>query len=60
MTGQTAPSNPTSAVAHDSTLVVTLELSGKSWEVGTVLPANTRPATAMTWKRASTSTTHLS
>lgn len=36
------PSNGAAAFDHDSTLVVALELSGKSWEVGAVLPGVAR------------------
>jgi transposase len=38
MTDQTIPSNPAAAFDHDSTLVIALELSGKSWEVGAIVP----------------------
>lgn len=34
--------NATTAFGHDSTLVVALELSGKSWEVGAVVPGLAR------------------
>ena len=40
MTEQSAPA--TTAFDHDSTLVLALELSGKGWEVGAVLPGATR------------------
>ena len=33
---------PATAFEHDSTLVVALELSGKSWQVGAVVPGVTR------------------
>lgn len=36
------PSNGAAAFDHDSTLVVALELSGKSWEVGAVVPGLAR------------------
>jgi transposase len=39
---QTAPSNPSTAFDHDSTLVIALELSGKSWEAGAIVPGMTR------------------
>ena len=42
MTEQFAPANTETAFDHDSTLVVALELSGKSWEVGAVLPGVSR------------------
>ncbi len=42
MTKQSAPASTETAFDHDSTLVVALELSGKSWEVGAVLPGVTR------------------
>ena len=42
MTKQSAPANTETAFDHDSTLVVALELSGKSWEVGAVLPGVAR------------------
>ena len=40
MTEQCAPA--ATAFDHDSTLVLALELSGKGWEVGAVLPGVTR------------------
>ncbi|HEY4043877.1 MAG TPA: IS110 family transposase [Rhodopila sp.] len=42
MTNQTGPSNPPAAYDHNTTLTVALELSGKSWEVGAVVPGVTR------------------
>src|SRR5258707_9391044 len=36
------PATPETAFDHDSTLVVALELSGKSWEVGAVVPGVSR------------------
>jgi transposase len=39
---QFASHNPATAFDHDSTLVVALELSGKSWEVGAVVPGLAR------------------
>lgn len=42
MTKQDAPAGTETAFDHDSTLVVALELSGKSWEVGAVLPGVAR------------------
>ena len=39
----TIPKQPTAtAFDHDSTLVLALELSGKGWEVGAVLPGVSR------------------
>jgi hypothetical protein len=40
MTEQSAPT--ATAFEHDSTLVLALELSGKGWEVGAVLPGVAR------------------
>jgi len=31
---------PATAFDHDSTLVVAMELSGKSWQLGAVIPAS--------------------
>src|ERR1700733_4452994 len=42
MTEQFAPANTETAFDHDSTLDVALELSGRSWEVGAVLPGVSR------------------
>jgi transposase len=42
MTKQSAPASTETAFDHDSTLVVALELSGKSWEAGAVLPGVAR------------------
>jgi transposase len=42
MTKHVAPANTETAFNHDSTLVVALELSGKSWEMGAVLPGVAR------------------
>jgi transposase len=42
MADQTAPSTPPAAFDHDSTLVIALELSGKSWEAGAIVPGITR------------------
>lgn len=42
MTEQFAPASTETAFEHDSTLVVALELSGKSWEAGAVLPGVAR------------------
>jgi transposase len=42
MTTTLDPRNPATAFDHDSTLVIALELSGKSWEVGAVVPGVTR------------------
>jgi len=42
MSERFAPATTETAFEHDSTLVVALELSGKSWEVGAVLPGVTR------------------
>lgn len=42
MTNQTGPSNPPATYDHNATLTVALELSGKSWEVGAVVPGVTR------------------
>ena len=33
---------PATAFDHDSTLVIALELSGKSWEIGAVAPGVSR------------------
>jgi hypothetical protein len=41
MPDQTTP-NPPAAFDHNSTLVVALELSGKSWEAGAVVPGVSR------------------
>ena len=38
MSKHIAPATTETAFEHDSTLVVALELSGKSWEVGAVVP----------------------
>jgi transposase len=38
MTKAFDPHKPTTTFEHDSTLVVALELSGKSWELGAVVP----------------------
>ena len=37
-----APATAEAAFDHDTTLVVALELSGKSWEAGAVVPGVTR------------------
>ena len=38
---------PATAFDHDSTLVVAMELSGKSWQLGGVIPGvSRRPKTA--------------
>ena len=42
MTKIVDPRHPVTAFEHDSTLVVALELSGKSWEIGAVVPGVTR------------------
>lgn len=42
MAAQTVPSNPPTAFEHDSTLVIALELSGKSWEAGAIVPGLAR------------------
>ncbi len=42
MPKQIEPSNTTAAFDHNSTLVVALELSGKSWEAGAVVPGVAR------------------
>jgi transposase len=42
MTEQSAAAPSATAFAHDSTLVLALELSGKSWEIGAVLPGVAR------------------
>jgi hypothetical protein len=42
MTKQSASPVATATFEHDSTLVVALELSGKGWEVGAVLPGVAR------------------
>ncbi len=42
MADQTTPSNPPTAFDHDSTLVIALELSGKSWEAGAIVPGVAR------------------
>jgi len=42
MSERFAPATTETAFEHDSTLVVALELSGKSWEVGAVVPGVTR------------------
>ena len=42
MTEQSAAAPSATAFVHDSTLVVALELSGKSWEIGAVLPGVAR------------------
>ncbi len=42
MPKQFDPHHAATAFDHDSTLVVALELSGKSWEVGAVVPGLTR------------------
>src|SRR5260370_14537542 len=42
MTKQSAPVGAAAAFEHDSTLVLALELSGKGWEVGAVLPGVAR------------------
>ena len=43
MTEQSFPA--ATAFDHTSTLVLALELSGKGWQVGAVLPGVARPAT---------------
>jgi transposase len=42
MTKQFTPASAATAFEHDSTLVLALELSGKGWEVGAVLPGVAR------------------
>src|SRR5260370_16956633 len=42
MTKQSGPVGAAAAFEHDSTLVLALELSGKGWEVGAVLPGVAR------------------
>jgi transposase len=42
MTNPTAASNAPAACDHDSTLAMALELSGKSWELGAVVPGLAR------------------
>jgi transposase len=42
MSNQTAASNAPAAYHPDSTLAIALELSGKSWEMGAVVPGVTR------------------
>ncbi len=42
MTNQTAASNAPTAYDPDTTLAIALELSGKSWEMGAVVPGVTR------------------
>jgi hypothetical protein len=42
MTNQTAASNSPAAYDPNSTLAMALELSGKSWELGAVVPGLTR------------------
>jgi transposase len=44
MTKQSGPVGAAAAFEHDSTLVLALELSGKGWEVGAVLPGVARRA----------------
>ena len=43
--------NAVAAFDHDSTLVVALELSGKSWQAGAVVPAR-RGGHGGGWSRA--------
>jgi transposase len=42
MSEQQAPRSTETAFEHDSTVVVALELSGKSWEVGAIVPGLSR------------------
>ena len=42
MTDQTTPSTASTAFDHHTTLAIALELSGKSWELGAVVPGVTR------------------
>jgi len=42
MTKHSGPVGAAAAFEHDSTLVLALELSGKGWEVGAVLPGVAR------------------
>src|SRR5258708_2607136 len=42
MSEPSAPATTETAFDHDTTLVVALELSGKSWEVGAIVPGVTR------------------
>jgi len=44
--------NARAAFDHDSTLVVALELSGKSWQVGAVVPGVGAAGRGGGWSRA--------